>query len=124
MLRFVNVPEQGATVAKQKHCIILSPEALQDLDDIHIYISNKEGQDQADVILDKLEAAILSLEELPKRGNIPPELIETGINRYHEMHVKPWRIIYEVSDNVIYIHWIFDSRRDIASQISERILRP
>ncbi len=111
-------------MAETKYAISLSPEALQDLDDIHIYISTKDGQDQADVILDKLEAAILSLEELPKRGNIPPELKETGIDRYHELHLKPWRIMYEVSEKNIYIHWIFDSRRDIASQIRERLLRP
>ncbi len=111
-------------MAKSKYAIILSPEALQDLDDIHIYISNKDGQDQADVILDRLETAILGLEELPKRGNIPPELIETGINRYYEIHFKPWRIIYEVSDKNIYVHWVFDSRRDVASQTRERLLRP
>ena len=51
--------------------ILLSPEAEQDLRDIYAYMAAQAGQKRADDILDKLETAILLLETLPLRGNIP-----------------------------------------------------
>lgn len=103
--------------------ILLGPEAEQDLRDIYFYISGHSGQEQADAILDSLQEAIFSLALLPLRGSIPWELEAVGISRYRELHVRPWRIIYEPLETVVYIHWIFDSRRDVAGQLAQKMLR-
>ena len=50
------------------------------------------------------------LKVLPLRGNVPPELEIVGITRYCEIHVHPWRIIYEALEAVVHVHWVFDSR--------------
>ncbi|MFV0401507.1 MAG: type II toxin-antitoxin system RelE/ParE family toxin [Oscillospiraceae bacterium] len=78
---------------------------------------------QADTILGKLEQAIRSLHSLPLRGNVPPELEIVGITRYREIHVHPWRIIYEALEAVVLVHWVFDSRRDVAGQFAQKMLR-
>lgn len=103
--------------------VLLSPEAEQDLLDIYTYIAASAGQEQAYTVLSTLEQAILSLENLPMRGNIPPELETVGITRYREIHVPPWRIIYETRETVVHVHWIFDSRRDVAGQLTQKMLR-
>lgn len=103
--------------------VLLSPEAEQDLLEIYTYTAAIVGQEQADTILGKLEQAILSLENLPLRGNVPPELEIVGITRYREIHVHPWRITYEALEAVVHVHWIFDSRRDVAGQLAHKVLR-
>ena len=103
--------------------VLRSPEAEQDLLEIYTYTAANAGQEQADTILGKLEQAILSLENLPLRGNVPPELEIVGITRYREIHVHPWRIIYEALEAVVHVHWVFDSRRDVAGQFAQKMLR-
>ncbi|MDE8731426.1 type II toxin-antitoxin system RelE/ParE family toxin, partial [Desulfovibrio desulfuricans] len=60
---------------------------------------------------------------LPRRGNVPPELEIVGITRYREIHVHPWRIIYKALEAVVHVHWVFDSRRDVAGQFAQKMLR-
>ena len=103
--------------------VLLSPEAGQDLLEIYTYTAASAGQEQADTTLGKLEQAIISLESLPLRGNVPPELEIVGITRYHEVRVHPWRIIYEALEAVVHVHWAFDSRRDVAGQFAQKMLR-
>ena len=103
--------------------VLLSPEAEQDLLEIYTYTAAIVGQEQADTILGKLEQAILSLENLHLRGNVPPELETVGITRFREIHVHPWRIIYEALEAVVHVHWVFDSRRDVAGQLAQKVLR-
>ena len=103
--------------------VLLSPEAEQDLLEIYTYTAAIVGQEQADTILGKLEQAILSLENLPLRGNVPPELEIVGITRYREIHVHPWRIIYEALEGVVHVHWENDSRRDVAEKYKKKMIR-
>ena len=63
------------------------------------------------------------MEEYPERGHIPQELKLTGIKRYLEIHYKPYRIIYEIEKNLVYIHSILDGRRNIQEILAERLLR-
>lgn len=53
----------------------------------------------------------------------PPELEIVGITCYREIHVHPWRIIYEALEAVVHAHWIFDSRRYVAGQFAQKMLR-
>ncbi len=66
---------------------------------------------------------MLSLETLPQRGNIPPELEAAGITHYRELHEHPWRIIYEPLEAAVHVHWVFDSRRGVAGQLAQGMLR-
>ena len=75
------------------------------------------------MILGRLEQAVLSLESLPLRGNVPPELEIVGITRYRETHAHPWRMIFEALESAVHVHWVFDSRRDVSGQFAQKILR-
>jgi toxin ParE1/3/4 len=74
-------------------------------------------------LLDNLEAMCYKLEKFPERGDILPELKQTGIKNYLEVHYKPYRIIYEIDKSLVYVHAVIDGRRNIAEVLSNRFLR-
>ena len=106
-----------------KYKVLIDPLAKQDMKEIFLYVASNDSISSADKLLDSIEATILRLEEYPERGHIPQELRQTGIKRYLEIHFKPYRIIYEIENNLIYVHSVLDGRRNIQELLGERLLR-
>jgi toxin ParE1/3/4 len=106
-----------------KYKVIIDPQAKLDLNEIFIYIAVNDSIQSANKLLDALEETCSKLERIPERGHIPPELKPTGIKKYLEIHYKPYRIIYEIEKNIIYIHCVIDGRRNIQEILSNRFLR-
>ena len=106
-----------------KYKVFIDPQAKKDLNEIFIYVALKDCLEAAIKLLDRLEKACLKLEKYPKRGHIPEELRSTGIKKYIEIHYKPYRIIYEIDNDLIYIHSVLDGRRNIQEILKARILR-
>ena len=107
----------------KKYKVLIDPQAKQDLKELFIFVALNDGISMADKLLDAIEKTCYKLEEYPERGHIPQELKLTGIKRYLEIHYKPYRIIYEIEKNLVYIHSILDGRRNIQEILSERLLR-
>lgn len=108
---------------KKSYRIRIIEEAEQDLIDIYDHVAIHDSVDKATYVLDQLESACLSLTELPFRGHIPPELERIGVTTYREVHFKPYRVIYEVVSQDVYIHCILNGRRDMQSLLERRLLR-
>lgn len=106
-----------------KYRVIIDPQAKSDLKEILVYVAMNDSVQSANRLLDALEEACYKLEKFPKRGHIPPELRQTGVKSYLEIHYKPYCIIYEIEDNLIYIHSVIDGRRNIQEILSNRFLR-
>lgn len=106
-----------------KYKVIIDPQAKLDLKEIFIYAAANDSFQSANRLLDALEKTCSKLEKIPERGHIPPELRSTGIKKYLEIHYKPYRIIYEIEKNIIYIHSVIDDRRNIQEILSNRFLR-
>ena len=106
-----------------KYKVIIDPQAKLDLKEIYFYVAMNDTIQSANKLLDALEETCSRLEKIPERGHIPPELGPTGIKRYLEIHYKPYRLIYEIEKNIIYIHCILDGRRNIQEILSNRLLR-
>ncbi len=107
----------------KKYKVLIDPQAKEDLLEIFYYISINDSISAADKLLTAIEKSCYKLEEYPKRGHIPQELRQSGIKRYLEIHYKPYRIIYEIENRLVYIHFILDGRRNIQEILSERLLR-
>lgn len=103
--------------------VLLTAQAERDLNDIYTYILNNAEAEQAIRVLDGLEKIVLSLEKLPDRGNLPPELERVGVLGYRELHNPPYRIIYQLQGERVFVHAILDARRDIQTLLVERLLR-
>lgn len=106
-----------------KYKVIIDPQAKLDMKEIFTYIAINGEMQPANRLLDALEKTCYKLEKYPERGHIPPELRSTGIKNYLEIHYKPYRIIYEIEDRLIYIHAVIDGRRNIQEILSNRFLR-
>ncbi len=103
--------------------LLIDPLAKTDIIDIYNYVAENDSIENANRLLTNLEITYQKLEKLPTRGNIPPELRNTGIRKYREIHYKPYRIIYEVIDNEVYVHCILDGRRNMQEILANRLLR-
>lgn len=101
----------------------LAEDAERDLIDLHRYIATHDSAEKAAYVLDQLESLCANLAALPLRGHFPPELDRIGVTNYREVHFKPYRVIYEVIGQDVFIHGVLDGRRDMQSLLERRLLR-
>ena len=102
--------------------VFLTNDAARDLDEIYRYIALRDSPKKADYVLQRFEKVFSSLSEFPERGAYPNELLALGIREYRETFFKPYRIIYRVMDNIVYVLLIADGRRDMQSLLQWRLL--
>ena len=101
----------------------LTADAARDLEEICDYIDRHDAPGSADHVLEQIEKAFASLSEYPQRGNYPKELLDLGIREYREIFFKPYRIIYRVTGNNVYVLVIADGRRDMQALLQRRLLQ-
>lgn len=77
----------------------------------------------ADHVLEQIENAFTSLSENPQRGAYPKELLAIGLREYREIFFKPYRIIYRVMAESVYVLVITDGRRDMQTLLQRRMLQ-
>ncbi len=106
-----------------KYAVHFIIDAEQDLFEIYRYFALSDTPDRAKKLLRELEDVCLSLETMPERGHIPPELQKIGVREYQEIHCKVYRIIYQVIESDVFIHCVLDGRRDIQDLLQQRVLR-
>jgi len=97
--------------------------AEMDIDDLYIYVKRNDSDEKAEKLFLNIEKTILSLQTSPLRGHNPPELERLGILEYREIFFKPYRIIYEVAGESVFIHCVLDGRRDLQDILQNRLLR-
>jgi toxin ParE1/3/4 len=98
-------------------------DAEDDLADIYHYVLVNDSPEKAMELLHKLEKTIEKLETLPWKGHLPPELERIGMSDYREIHYKPYRIIYEIIGNKVFVHCVMDGRRELQELLYKRLLR-
>ena len=86
-------------------------------------LSPPTGENNANYIFQKLKETCLSLKPFPDRVHTPPELERINIFNYKETHFKPYRIIYQIIEKKIYVHCVFDGRRDLQEVLENRLFR-
>ena len=105
-----------------RYSVGLTDDAARDLDEIYHYIDRHDVPGKADYILGQIEKVLLNLAETPDRGVHPGELLALGIREYREVFFKPYRIIYRVIGEGVFVLLIADGRRDMQSLLERRLL--
>ncbi|MEN8148061.1 MAG: type II toxin-antitoxin system RelE/ParE family toxin [Campylobacterota bacterium] len=59
----------------------------------------------------------------PLKGRVVPELQKEGITIYREVIATPWRVIYKVGVDTVYILAILDSRQNVEELLLQKLLR-
>ena len=102
--------------------VLLTGNAARDLEELDAYITQHDSPAAAEYVLTRIEEKLNSLSEFPERGVYPQELSSLGIRDFRELFFKPYRIIYRVVKNTVYIYLIVDSRRDMQTLLNRRLL--
>jgi toxin ParE1/3/4 len=102
--------------------VLLTEGAEWDLEMIHDGIAAHDSKGAADHVLDRLMLAAASLASFPERGTHPRELSALGILDYRQVFFKPYRVIYRVAGQRVFITVIADGRRDMQTLLENRLL--
>lgn len=103
--------------------VLLSEEAVRDIEDIYRYIAEYDALEHAGRVLLALEDICSGLGTMPERGNVPKELRSLGMTEFREVHYKPYRVIYRISGQQAVVYCVVDGRRDMQSFLQRRLLR-
>ena len=102
--------------------VFLTYDAARDLNELYDYIAAHDSPRKAEYVLKQIEKTFAKLSEFPERGVYPKDLLNLGIQEYREVFFKPYRIIYRIMDNKVYVLLIVDGRRDMQTLLQRRLL--
>jgi len=103
--------------------IFLTDDASRDLEGLYDYVASHDSPGKADYLLEQIEKAFSTLSDNPERGAYPKELLAIGLREYREIFFKPYRIIYRVVTEHVYVMVIADGRRDMQTLLQQRLLQ-
>ena len=104
------------------HTLKWTKNAKDDLLDIITCIKADDSPTTAKNVSKKLKDKAQSSHFFPLKGRVVPELQVEGIVHYREIIVSPWRIIYKVGNDTVYIMSIIDSRQNLDDLLLKKIL--
>lgn len=100
----------------------LTAGAERDMESIYDYIAEFDSSASANHVLDTLLKTSEILATLPERGAYPRELLALGIREYRQVFFKPYRLIYRIIGQQVFIVLIADGRRDMQALLARRLL--
>ena len=103
--------------------VVFLKSAELDLKELRGYIVRNFGKDAWQASYAKIKDAVNTIGTFPLGGNIPEELERLNLTQYRQVVSGMNRIIYEVRQEIIYIHIVCDTRKDMKSLLTRRLLR-
>lgn len=102
--------------------VLLTEHAERDVEELYDYIAAHDTPGNAARVLDRIEKTLQSLSSFPERGSHPKELLALGIREYRQTFFKPYRLIYRIVEQRVYVYLIVDGRRDMQALLARRLL--
>ena len=87
--------------------VVWAPQAIQDVEAIRAHVA-RDSAHYADLIVERLVAAVERLEDHPRSGRVVPELGDESIR---ELIHGNYRIVYRLGDDVVEIATVFHGAR-------------
>lgn len=109
-------------MARGRFRVELTKGAEDDLEAIHDYLAENSSAEQAAGLLDKFTAKMATLAQFPLRGSVPKELDALGIREFRQILINPYRLIYRVAANTVFVLIIADGRREFQALLERRLL--
>lgn len=108
--------------ADQARRVIWAEAAVADLEELVTYIA-QDSPVHATRLMSSLRSKAASLAVNPRRGRVVPELGRFGMRTWRELIVRPYRVIYRLTNDTVTVLAVFDGRRDLEDVLLERLLR-
>ena len=105
------------------YAVFLTADAARDLEKLHDYVASHDAPGKAEHLLERIEKTFSNLAEYPERGACVKEMLTLGIREYREIFFKPYRVIYQVIGDAVYVLLIADGRRDMQTLLQRRLLK-
>lgn len=109
-------------MAKDLFEVHLTHGAERDLESSFDYLTENGSAEQAAALLGSFLSKVQTLERYPSRGSIPKELDALGIREFRQVLLQPYRIIYRITDDKVFVMIIADGRRDMQTLLQQRLL--
>jgi plasmid stabilization system protein ParE len=99
------------------------PTAQIGIDELRSYIVRTFGWETWRQTSAHLQEAITQIRQFPGSGHVPSELEGFVDEQFRQALSGKNRIIYQVRDDVLYIHLVCDARRDLQALLQRIVLR-
>ncbi len=103
--------------------VVILDSAEQDLKELGSYLLKNFSIDTWRITYGNIKEVIRNLQNFPQVGSIPEEIEKLNLTQYRQVLSGVNRVIYEVRQEIIYIHIIVDARRDMNALLTRRLLR-
>lgn len=103
--------------------VVILDSAERDLKELRAYIVKNFSDDTWRDSYTRIKETIRSLQKFPQAGSIPDEIEKLNLTQYRQVLAGMNRVIYEVRQEIIYIHIVVDARRDMNTLLTRRLLR-
>jgi toxin ParE1/3/4 len=97
--------------------------AVDDLLSIIDYVADRDGPEAAERLYGQITHGVASLQAMPSRCRVVPELEAEGIESYRELLVGPYRLMFAIRGGAVVLLAALDGRRDLGELLIERALR-
>jgi len=104
--------------------VVILAFAEQDIKGLKNYVVKNFSPDTWQDTYSRLKDSIRNLKAFPFAGSIPEELVRLNLTQYRQVISGMNRVIYEVRQEIVYIHIIADTRKDMKTLLTQRLLRP
>lgn len=101
---------------------VLLDGAQADVRELRQYVTKIFGKATWQETYTGIKATVRNIVVFPLSGHIPPELADLGLSRYRQALSGMNRVIYEVQGDVLYIHMVCDTRKDLRALLARRLL--
>ena len=103
--------------------VVILKSAEQDLRELRTYLLKNFGREAWLDSYTTIKVAINNLKTFPYSGSTPDALEQLNLAQYRQAIAGQNRIIYEVRQKTVYVHVVVDTRRDMKSFLTRRLLR-
>ncbi len=107
---------------KREFEVIWAETAENDLIDIIKYFI-EDSYSNAVKIFKNIKNKANSLNLLPQRGQIVPELQEQGITQYRELIIFPWSLMYRIEEIRVFVVSVIDARLNVEDILLKRLIK-
>jgi len=103
--------------------VVILASAEQDIKELKSYVIKNFSPETWQDTYSKLKDSIRNLKAFPFSGSTPDELERLNLTQYRQAISGMNRVIYEVRQEIIYIHIVADTRKDMKTLLTQRLLR-
>lgn len=107
----------------KKYRVEVARSALKDLEQISDYYLNHTDRKLTVRLLSKIEEAIEQLKLMPEKGSEASILVRETGRQYQQYLADPFRLLYRVEQNCVFIVMVLHHRQSIQKALRNRLLK-